>query len=241
MMQRSSYERLLQIEGSIAMPDRQRVMILDTSYLALQTVLREHWMDLRQRYAISEMIARRMFYYYQTQKQLKKVLQVSIAAAASDVLEQVIGMYISAYLTSIGSFEVKINSLFSYTGGQVRPDIAVLHNGVRLATVEVKTDLGWQRDYCTKTGWKERREKCKETAGFKEAILFVLAKKNWEKEYVKIEAIMEDESIFVLLKEHPNDERRFPWYENDSTSLEESDIIRPIESMFEDISGLCRH
>lgn len=233
MIRREPYQRLLQIEDSIAIPDRQRLMILDTSYLALQTLIREHWKDLKQIYAISEMIARRMFYYYRTQKQLKKVFQISMAAASSDVLEQAIGMYLSAYLGQFEGFEVKMNSLFKHRGGQIRPDIAVLKDKTKLATVEIKIDLGWQRNYL-KTDWEKRCEECK-TAGFRRSYIFMLTKYNWEKEYEEIRLKMENDHIFVLLKEHPNNDNRFPWYKNDTVPLQKSDIISPIEIMFEEI------
>ena len=243
MKYQPAYERLMRIETNIASPDHKRVGILRTSSSQVQKVLEAHWPTLKQQLAVSEMIARRMFYHFKTQKDLKTALGISLAPVGAGVLEQAVGMYLAAYLRQFPGLEVTMNTLF---GRRIRPDIAVLYNGDRLATVEVKIDLGWQRSYFRpeKKGvasrWDARVRGCRQ-AGFKRSYILVLTKSNWLRSYSEIEARAEAEGIFVLLKEHPNDEKRFRWYRDDSERLRRSDVIRPIEGMLEEIGALAQH
>jgi hypothetical protein len=52
IMWRLPYEQLLQIEYNVALPDRQRLMILAIAHWALQTVIREQRAELARAYAI---------------------------------------------------------------------------------------------------------------------------------------------------------------------------------------------
>ena len=70
-------KRLRDIEESMAMPDRQRLMIMRTTDLAVATVLREGWADVKEAHGVTEMIARRVFYHYKAQKELKKQIGLS--------------------------------------------------------------------------------------------------------------------------------------------------------------------
>lgn len=238
-----AYERLMRIEKRVAAPDQKRVGTLQTSYPQVQKVLKAHWPDLKQQLAISEMIARRMFYHFRAQKALKKALDISLAPAGASVLEQSVGMYLAAYLSQYTGFGVSMNKLFDR---RIRPDIAVLYNGNPLATVEVKIDLGWQRNYFrperrgVASRWQTRVSGCRQ-AGFAKSYVFVLTRSNWVRSYSEIKAQAQAENIFVLLVEHPNDENRFHWYRDESEHLRASDVIRPIEDMFEEIRAVVQH
>ena len=149
-------ERLRNIEESIAMTDRQRLMVMQTTELAVTTIFRENWEEISQTNAVTEMIVRRMFNHYFAQKELKRQIELSIIPSASGIFQQAVGTYLRAFLDNHDHFDVYLDKLYE---GRVRPDVAVELNGQRLVAVEVKTDLGWQRDYIqSDKKWSARRK-----------------------------------------------------------------------------------
>ena len=134
--------KLRDIEESIALTDRQRLLVLRTTELAVATVLRESWEELKQGRAVTEMIARRMFNHYRSQQQLKSQIGLQTMTSASAIFQQSVGTYLRSYLEGIGDFEVRLEH--RYAQG-LQPDIAVECRGSAIAAVEVKTDLGWNR------------------------------------------------------------------------------------------------
>jgi hypothetical protein len=150
---RESFSKLRNIEDSIALTDRQRLLVIKTTELAVATVLRESWEDLKQDRAVTEMIARRMFNHYQSQQLLKSHIGLETMTPASAILQQAVGTYLRAYLAGMGEFEVRLEH--RYQPG-LQPDIAVEHDARRIAAVEVKTDLGWKREYISGGAWAAR-------------------------------------------------------------------------------------
>jgi capsid protein len=171
----SALQLLEAIEGSIALTDRQRLLVLQTTDLAVTTVLREQWPEIRKSCDVTVMIARRMFNHYSFQKQLKKDISLSTISSASGVFHQVVGTYLRAYLRSRDdSFRVALEKSY----GTVRPDISIEKNGKPWAALEVKTDLGWNRPYLSSGEWTKRRQSVID-AGFRDARLVLLANSNW--------------------------------------------------------------
>lgn len=233
MLEKSPYEHLLQIERQVSLADQQRLMSIETTFLALETVLREKWQPLKQQWAITEMIGRRMFYHYRTQKQLKQLLGISMAAAGASVLEQVIGTYLAAYLGQFSGFRVYLNRQFRTTSGErVRPDIAVTHGDQNVAALEAKTDLGWHRGYIDEGDWDKRREMFR-SAAFSQSYLIIMSNVNWS----GYRQEMDRQGVRVLFVEHPNDDSAFPLYTDEAHRLTHPDeIIHPVEPVFEQVA-----
>ena len=187
--------------------------------------------------AVTEMVARRMFYHYKAQKALKAQIALSAISPASGVFQQVVGTYLRAYLKTVGEYDVYLDRLYD---GQLRPDISIERRGKRLAAIEVKTDLGWHREYISSGGWRSRKDKCL-GAGFPYSYLLILSNLNWP----GFPPSMESEGVRVLLSGHPND-RRFKWYTNDRIPLDgpstppspSDDVIHPIEELFEQLHAI---
>ena len=137
-------KKLREVEASIARTDHKRLQILRTTETKVESVLQENWDEIAKAHGISEMVARRMFYHSRFQKELKEQIGLSIIPSASGIFQQVVGAYLRAFLKSEGPFQVSLDRLYEK---RFRPDIAVERNGQRWAVIEVKTDLGWHRDY----------------------------------------------------------------------------------------------
>ena len=234
MLERPPAEQLMQIERQIALADEQRLMAVQTTFLAIQTLLGLHWRQLRETWAVTEMIARRMFYHFKTQQDLKKLLEIRKAAARSDVLEQAVGTYLKAYLGSDRGVKVRLNWQFRGRHGSVRPDIAVVREEQRIAALEVKIDLGYNKGYIKNGGWKKRQDECVQ-ARFARCYLVVLTNRNWP----GYEECMGEQNVRVLLVEHPNSETSFPLYEEETYRLSpDHDMMHPIEPVFQEIGEL---
>ena len=141
-----------------------------------------------------------------------------------------------AFLDNHDHFEVYLDKLYKE---RVRPDVAVELNGHRLVAVEVKTDLGWQRDYIASGKWSKRRKACI-NIGFGDAYLLILANSNWS----GFKPDMESQNVRVLMCTSPNDPK-FKWYTEPETSLDrvsspefctQGDVIHPIEELFTEIA-----
>lgn len=247
MLEKNPREHLLQIEKQLRLADQHRVMSIETTFLALQAVLEQHRTLLLREHAITEMIGRRMFYHYHNQKLLKQLLDISIAAPGYDVFEQAVAIYLAAFLRPFGDFKVALNHQFFVKGGiRLRPDIAVTHAERKIAALEVKTDLGWNREYIKNGEWAGRRKAFIEV-GFPQSYLVILTKINWYKQGWVSDLckpdVLDKLGVTVLFHEHPNDPNKFPWYRDEEAQLHvegdplhPADIIHFIEPLFEEIS-----
>lgn len=228
----STVQMLEAIEKSIALTDRQRLLVLQTTDLAVATVLREHWPEVRNSHAVTAMIARRMFNHYSSQRELKNQIALSRMQSASGVFQQVVGTYLRAYLRAVApAFAVALDKAY----GKVQPDIAVERNGRPWSAIEVKTDLGWNRSYISSGEWKRRRQSLQE-AGFGRAYLLILANTNWS----GWNQSMEEFGVRVIFWTNPNMHPRFTWYRDENAPLRvgsnpTDDILHPVEPIFEEI------
>jgi hypothetical protein len=235
-------QRLRDIEEAIAMTDRQRLLVMGTTGLAVETVLRQSWGEIKEALAITEMITRRMFNHCKAQKELKKQIGLSIVPSMSGIFQQAVGTYLRAYLETVGQFQVHLDKQYD---GHLRPDIAVERNSQRLAAIEVKTDLGWNRDYIATPAepdsWANRKDQCK-NAQFEAVYLLILANSNWP----GFKSGMERQGVRVLLRTSPNNVK-FKWYQDEQAPLGEAilndsnddgEVIHPIEALFEEVSHL---
>lgn len=230
----SSFLQTLEaIERSIALTDRQRLLVLQTTDLAVATVLREHWSEIRESHAVTLMIARRMFNYYSSQKELKNEISLSTIQSASGVFQQVVGTYLRAYLRAIDpSFTVELDKPY----GKVHPDIAVEKLGRPWSAIEVKTDLGWRRSYISSGEWKKRQQGLYDS-GFRQAYLLILANTNWS----GWDPSMKDLDVRVILRISPNVSPRFRWYREETAPLDvgsspTADVLHGVEPIFEEIA-----
>lgn len=236
-------QRLRDVEEAIAMPDRQRLLVMQTTGLAVTTILRESWSEIKDANAVTEAIARRMFFYCKAQKELKKQVGLSIVPSMSGVFQQAVGTYLRAYLETVGPFEVYLDKLYD---GHLRPDIAIERDGQRQSIIEVKTDLGWNRDYIDAPdeddSWAKRRNQCLE-AGFQAVYLLILANSNWP----GFKQGMERQGVRVLLRTSPNS-GKFKWYQDEQAPLgkanlndlnDDGGVIHPIEALFEEVFHLA--
>lgn len=228
----SALEMLEQIESSIALTDRQRLLVLQTTDLAVATVLREQWPEIAKSHGVTSMIARRMFNHYRSQKQLKKEIALTTISSASGVFQQVLGTYLRAFLRGFGdSFKVALEKSY----GKVKPDISIEKDGQPWSAIEVKTDLGWDRLYVSSGEWSRRRQSLIDV-GFRDAHLVVLANTNWS----GWNSSMESLGVLVILRFSPND-LRFSWYQDEETALTleplaTADVIHAVEPLFEEIA-----
>lgn len=226
-------QMLQAIEKSIALTDRQRLLVLQTTDLALATVVRENWPEIRASHAVTSMIARRMFNHYSVQKQLKNEISLSTIQSASGVLQQVVGTCLRAYLRAVDtSFAVRLDKGY----GNVHPDVSVEKDGHPWSAIEVKTDLGWNRTYVSSGEWENRQQSLYE-AGFGQAHLLILANANWS----GWEPSMEEAGIYVILWISPNVSPRFKWYQDEDAELiigpsRTADVLHPVEPLFEQIA-----
>lgn len=234
---RDSIQKLRDVEEAIAISDRQRLLAMRTTELAVATVMRESWDELKATHAVSEMVARRMFNQYRAQKELKRLIGLSISPSASGFFQQAVGTYLRAYLESVGEYGVYLDRLYN---GRLRPDVAVERGKERLAVIEVKTDLGWNREYVSSGGWDRRKRECLE-AGFRAAYLLILANTNWP----GYSQTMDGSGVRVLLWTHPNDRVECAWYQQVDAPLTitsspgQWSILHPIEELFEEIAHLA--
>jgi hypothetical protein len=225
-------ETLRAIEESIALTDSQRLLILQTTDLAVATVVRENWPELRVSYALTAMIARRMFNHYKAQKKLKSEISLATIPSASGLFQQAVGTYLRAYLRAVDqSFNVHLDKGY----GKLHPDVAIEAGGTPRSAIEVKTDLGWDRTYVSEGGWQKRREALI-GEGFRDVHLLILANANWS----GWQPSMEGGGIHVMLWTSPNN-TRFKWYENEDADLvvgatQAADVLHPVEPLFEEIA-----
>ena len=238
---RSSVERLKVLEEAIAQPDRRRLAVMRKSRLTAKNVLKNRWPEVKEGCAVTEAIALRLFYHYKTQKDVKEEIGLSVADSASGVFHQAVGMYLKAYLETLGHFPVYLDKRYKYEGRKyVRPDIAVERDGQPTVAIEVKTDLGWKRDYIESGAWARRQEHC-QSVGFKVVYLLILANTNWS----GFGPGMEEQGVRVLLRISPNDPR-FKWYQDAGKpwavktmfGVDYPEVLHPIESLFEEVSGI---
>jgi hypothetical protein len=105
--------------------------------------------------------------------------------------------------------------------GAKRPDVSVYSSGRLVATVECKTNLGWNRK-----GWKDdvlkRTQQMHTSCPGSELFLCVLTRSNWD--YSEFEASPERGKQWYCLSAVP--------VGNISDPVAESDILLPIEPMF---------
>jgi hypothetical protein len=219
-------ELLEAIEESIALTDRQRLLVLRTTDLAVMQVIRDSWPELKSSSVITRMVARRMFNHYKTQIDLKKQISLSRIESASGVLQRVVGSYLAAYLSNVSPrYAVWLDKRYS---GDIHPDIAVERDAQPFSAIEMKTDLGWQRDYISSGAWDARRKNLV-GAGFSHSYLVVLANTNW----AGWSPPMRSQNVYVLLPTSPNMTAKFKWYEDERAPL---DIMHPLENVFEQIA-----
>ena len=236
---KSGIERLRLLEDAIAKPDRRRLASMRSSKLIARNILKNRWPELKEGFAVTEAITRRMFNHYKTQKDLKEEIGLSVAPSASGVFHQAVGMYLKAYLETIGHYPIFLDKRYNYGRKYLRPDIAIERDGKPAVAIEVKTDLGWKRDYIESGDWTRRQKHC-ESAGFKLVYLLILANTNWS----GFEVGMEEQGIRVMLSVSPNDPKfewyqdtMYPWALKGLFRVEYPEMLHPIETLFEEVSG----
>lgn len=63
MKEVTPYHQLFRIERDIAVYDCQKVTTFKNAISELPAILTEHWQDLEKDFAVTEMVARRIFYH----------------------------------------------------------------------------------------------------------------------------------------------------------------------------------
>lgn len=128
---------------------------------------------------ITKAILLRMQAYHDTQNKIKGFLNKRYLSAASDFFVEAIAFYLKLIFDKKGiDFEVHSERQIIRRRGAIRPDISVWKNGEVVATIECKTQLGWNRDKWEED-FKKRESKLKEAFPNARAFLVVMTSENW--------------------------------------------------------------
>jgi hypothetical protein len=183
----------------------------------------EYIFDLNQK-DISEAIILRLKIYYETQTNIKNFLDKRYLTAASDFFVESTLFFLKLFLLKRGNIlRAESERKISKSKTAMRPDISIWKGEELVCVIECKTQLGWNR-----TNWKEQfsmREKTL-TNEFPNAksFLLVMTSSNW--------------SGFDNDSEHS---LKFYCLLNDIWPISyqnESDILNPIEGLFEQLDSL---
>jgi len=122
--------------------------------------------------------------YYVFQKQFDTLFNRSVMQPAADQFTAVVALTLHRYLASRGADHVvKSEVNLEHRRGTLRPDISVWRHGTELAaTIECKTNLGYNRDGWSKQ-YYERTKRIEMMSKGCLSFLCVLTKENWEKSW----------------------------------------------------------
>jgi hypothetical protein len=128
---------------------------------------------------ISEAILERLKAYYETQNQIKSMLHKRYAPAGADFFVESVLFFVKLVLASRSpSLEVHSERQIRRMRNAQRPDISIWKGDQVVATIECKTQLGWNRG-----GWevdfKLREHKLQTEFPKAKAFLLVMTGSNW--------------------------------------------------------------
>lgn len=128
---------------------------------------------------ISEAIIARLNAYYQTQQEIKVLLQKRVATAGADFFVESVLFFLKSFLNTQRS-ELKVHSELSIVRrkGSLRPDISIWRDDEVVAIVECKTQLGWARNHW-EAAFEERERKLRSEYPNARAYLLVMTGANW--------------------------------------------------------------
>lgn len=128
---------------------------------------------------ISECIIQRLKTYYDTQNQIKELLNKRYLTAASDFFVESILFFLKLYFVNTGNrYQVHSEKQIVPRKNAIRPDISIWLENELIAIIECKTQLGWNRN-----GWEEqfndRDLKLKSEYPNAKSYLVVMTGNNW--------------------------------------------------------------
>jgi hypothetical protein len=128
---------------------------------------------------ITKAILFRMKAYYDSRNKIKKFLNKDICPAASDFFVEAVAFYLKLFFETKGvNLELHSEKTIKPRRGSMRPDISVWKNDEVVATVECKTQLGWNRDRW-EDDFRNRESKLKLEFPKANAFLIVMTSENW--------------------------------------------------------------
>jgi hypothetical protein len=144
----------------------------------LQVELRDYQFNLEST-EISEAILERLKAYYETQNQIKSMLHKRYAPAGADFFVESVLFFLKLVLASRSpSLEVHSERQIRRMRNAQRPDISIWKGDQVVATIECKTQLGWNRG-----GWEAdfqlREQKLQTEFPKAKAFLLVMTGSNW--------------------------------------------------------------
>lgn len=128
---------------------------------------------------ISEAILLRLKAYYITQNEIKLLLDKRYLAAAADFFVESTLFFLKLYFkTEKLGLEAHSERQVMKKRNSIRPDISIWRGDEIVATIECKTQLGWNRQNWEKEFW-DRHERLKNDFPNAKSFLLVMTGQNW--------------------------------------------------------------
>ena len=149
--------------------------ILELTYL---DILKNYTFNLNE-LEITDAILERLKAYYLAQNKIKLFLSKRYATAAADFFVESVLFFLKLYIESIGKkIEVHSERQIKRVKKSLRPDISIWDGDKILATIECKTQLGWNRENWEKD-FLDREAILKQQFPNAKSFLLILTSSNW--------------------------------------------------------------
>lgn len=207
---------LLQLEEAISAERNHHNDNLLQKANTIKELIQSNKMDVLDKKLISKAIVTRMFYAYKDSRAYNDKIGRIKKPAISDYFTESVAQYINAFLADLPGVSLVMEE--SYKGK--RPDLMIKKNNRVEYIFELKTDMGYSRNDWERIYWNKV-----EIYGLPEerVYLLVLSSSNWS-------GFSGDKPFqwISLSKEHPNNQKKFKMYQNESLKVEDfDDFLEP--------------
>lgn len=152
---------------------------------------------------MTQAILLRMGAYYDSQNRIKQFLNKRYLASASDFFVETVAYYLKLYYHN-NSFKIASERQIMRKRGAIRPDISIWDQDTIVATIECKTQLGWDR-FNWHNKYEERERKLKLVFPKAKSFLLAMTSLNWSG-FCQIQS-EHREKFFCLTNDWPSRER----------------------------------
>ena len=167
---------------SLADLDKDYRSSIQNSFVQLQqsynNILSNYKFDLAKK-EITEAILERLKSYYSTQNAIKNFLNKRYITAGADYFVETTLFFLNLYFQTLGeNYQAHSERQIRQKRGSIRPDISVWKGNEVVATIECKTQLGWNRN-SWEEDYKNRETILKREYLNANSYLLVMTGSNW--------------------------------------------------------------